>query len=526
MSTDVAVTEDDDNNVDLDDVQRHLYDETQPPEEGVSASESYYIETGNSKKTLVLLAVGLKSESGDPLINLDASPWNKRGIKTTVKPSRSQYQSEVDRRAKLIRVDRTPRTNGWSIPNCVKWLEKYPIAEEADVTFIRTETKRFVDLTVAQANEEEEIQEGRAWRGNIPHLRLIHCLIQDDIKRKYLRRADSLNHSQLDGRNSEVREPTAYEMIADRWNSELFRPKSKVMNVHISFNVSHDLSHDKVRDLMPATAKKVEDYISAMRTHLIRIITNWERSGQGEGGEEDPDPNPDHTGQRTATEQGSPDFGRLRGVRRNPRALQTRGSFLQDGMPSYLLYFWAIADQQQIMSSTIQRINDDYSASDESSAPSVTSSTLRTRRRHRNGSGDDAGLNALAQSIQSLSQTQSLAVTNEARENERLFLRQRIGQLEDQASQMEMKFAECEDPNSRAAEFYKRKAAQITSQVGDLNKQLTSLNTTPQRSNVTPGNERRQRPRRIPPQPQNTPTEQAEQQTIAETDSETTPQQT
>ena len=55
------------------------------------------------------------------------------------------------------------------------------------------------------------------WVGKMPYLHLIHCLVDDDtIKVAYLHR-NNINDSRisLDNRNSNVKEPTVIEMIAD-----------------------------------------------------------------------------------------------------------------------------------------------------------------------------------------------------------------------------------------------------------------------------------------------------------------------
>jgi hypothetical protein len=53
-------------------------------------------------------------------------------------------------------------------------------------------------------------------------------------------------------------------------------------------------------------------------------------------------------------------------------ALQSRAAFLF-GKPSYLLYFWELADRHQLLQSSLQRLDNDVAASDAPSAPSATS---------------------------------------------------------------------------------------------------------------------------------------------------------
>ena len=45
-----------------------------------------------------------------------------------------------------------------------------------------------------------------------------------------------------------------------------------------------DCSSEVVAGLVPATPQKIEDCFTSMRSDLLRIITPWEQSGQGEGG--------------------------------------------------------------------------------------------------------------------------------------------------------------------------------------------------------------------------------------------------
>ena len=61
-------------------------------------------------------------------------------------------------------------------------------------------------------------------------------------------------------------------------------------------------------------------------------------------------------------------MGGLQG--RPARALDSRAAFLY-GKPSYLMYFWEIADRHQLLQSSLQRLHESVGASDASTAPSV-----------------------------------------------------------------------------------------------------------------------------------------------------------
>ena len=103
-----------------------------------------------------------------------------------------------------------------------KWLMDNPIRGEDDIRFIRMRVayhKMLLEQESTVLEEEENRVSGRDWRGNIPMLRLIHAVIEPDIKTVYLWRNDPMSRSELDARNSVQRNPTAFEMIAERWNA-------------------------------------------------------------------------------------------------------------------------------------------------------------------------------------------------------------------------------------------------------------------------------------------------------------------
>lgn len=193
---------------------------------------------------------------------------------------------------------------------------------------------------------------------------------------------------------------TVFEVMSNLWNSEEFNPIAPASDCHADYFSAIDCSHVNVGGLSPATAQRIEDLMVSMRSDLIRIITRWEQSGQGEGGreveeEEEATPTNDDASS-SLTSQGGDDetrnIGALSG--RPPRALQTRASFL-NGRPSYLLYFWEIADTHQVLQSSLQRLNNSAGASDASRAPissasnSAGSSRAVRRRQQQQQELDD-----------------------------------------------------------------------------------------------------------------------------------------
>jgi hypothetical protein len=126
------------------------------------------------------------------------------------------------------------------------------------VAFLRAKVTEMKQLQLAVLAESQTVSKTGHWTQEIPYLRLILCLIQDDIKPKWLSRAQPLTRQQLDGRNSDVRDETVYEMISDRWNSPTFNPQLDPSTIHNNYRNAIPLGHSTVAHLTEATPEKVK----------------------------------------------------------------------------------------------------------------------------------------------------------------------------------------------------------------------------------------------------------------------------
>ena len=159
------------------------------------------------------------------------------------------------------------------------------------------------------------------------------------------------------------RPKTVFEVISEMWNNRDFNPIAPSSECHTDFIDAIDCSYSNVEMLAPAAPQKIEDILVSMRSDLLRIITKWEQSGQGEGGREpdeerhqqdDEDFEDNYDTSTMPRQQARDNIGELAGC--PARALQSRASFL-NGRPSYLLYFWEVADAHQLLQSSLQRLN-------------------------------------------------------------------------------------------------------------------------------------------------------------------------
>jgi hypothetical protein len=95
-----------------------------------------------------------------------------------------------------------------------------------------------------------------------------------------------------------------------------------------------------VSEFLPPNAEKVKDRFESMLTLLKRIMSKWEKSGQGEGG---------HNGD----DDDGPAFGALEG--RSCYALSKIQDFFENNN-SYLIYLWHMIARHQLISSSMNML--------------------------------------------------------------------------------------------------------------------------------------------------------------------------
>ena len=166
-------------------------EELEQGEEAGSTSElclsnQIYVDSGNDKKVLYLLCIGLTDNSGTtPLFSFEQEPWS-RLPRSSLRPRNIDFVREIARRASLYDVNPQPRPSNWTRIQINEWLERNPIREDNDIVFLRNEVARLQDVLVT-AQEQERMDalnsntHGRAggcqnWRGLVPYLRMILCL--------------------------------------------------------------------------------------------------------------------------------------------------------------------------------------------------------------------------------------------------------------------------------------------------------------------------------------------------------------
>jgi hypothetical protein len=273
-------------------------------------------------------------------------------------------------------------------------------------------------------------------------------------------------------------------VIADLWNSPDFNPVAPPSDCHLDFHTATNCSYEEVAGLSPATPQRIEDIFTSMRSDLSanyqtvgaeRARRRWTGRTPIEEERESEPRDDDATGA---------DFGCLGG--RPARALQTRAAFLY-GRPSYLLYFWEVADNHQLLSSSLQCLSNGSGAADAASAVSVapSSSSQRRKRREREDSEHDynnsVAMRPFVHSMQEIAASQRKSTLDQAKDrrherqlqNETQTFR-RKAELLDLARSYRKLHAELNTSNERSARlsaFYVSEGKIIDDEIRQLEQQ-------------------------------------------------------
>ncbi len=260
-----------------------------------------------------------------------------------------------------VNMKREPKPKQWDKTKMMTWLQEHPITDPVDVQFIKdtVQSRREAAywISAAQLLEKDAYDKAvQAWYGPLPMLHLIMALVHSDkIRSAFMKRNDISNEKiVLDNQKSvEKRATTVWEQLSSLWNDENFSPVTEfIADLHSDFTRPISISHSRVSTLSPATPDKVQEKIPTMTVSLQRIIQNWQRSGQGDGGIDIDD--------NVEEEFGSLD-NHLCG------ALNTRSAFLGNN-PSYLLYLWEMLNKYQLLSTAFSE-HDSLSAMDSRDRP-------------------------------------------------------------------------------------------------------------------------------------------------------------
>lgn len=277
--------------------------------------------------------------------SLDKEPYCNITKKTTVKPKRNHYMQELRRRHPSITGIKNK-----SVPQLRELMkEKHPLLNQDEIEWVRQEEKRVREIFERQHNEQNKLKEHAKGTGaarKMDRLRLIHSLVSDTCRPLYLQINDLPNRQELDARNSDVREPDFFDVVTEVFNDESIVYKSCVLpDLHEDFAQQFDITLSDFR----LSRDKAAEMIAQQRVKIVRICSNWEQSGNGEG-------------QREMDDQ---DWGHYDSNTLDGKAQK---HFLQAGDTTDLLYWWHILDEEKLLNFTANVFPQVVAASSDSNA--------------------------------------------------------------------------------------------------------------------------------------------------------------
>ena len=418
--------------------------------------------TGQRMKALYLACIGQKCNdtSNEPLFNKKLSPWIEL-YRVDMLISRNDCILEINRRwdKKLFETTRSmeycrPRPNQWKLPKLMAYLDKNRVDVPGDVQYL---TSAVTTETVVAKNElNRRIQEieafsrpgaqdaskkpaggGQNWVGKIPLLRLVHCLVDhQEIIQAFRNRADlPSGRIYLDNRKSDGKLPkTVYDLLSDKWNDEDYTCCTIAITgpAKDDFAVPIVIDHTQVQKFKKATAAFIKEKIADIIRDVVRIESNWKKSGEGEGSlktvDED-DYEYDEDGEFDDGNNSDADSSTLiQSVAVNAGGSSSSAAIdlsekAKYAKNSYLLYWWYMLDTNQLMKSSRQRLVDTVATGQHSSlskVPDVTWRSSSSIRDQLSVGGDSTGTYAaLAESVATMAYAARYVGDMEAQDREK-----------------------------------------------------------------------------------------------------------
>ena len=276
-----------------------------------------------------------------------------------MKPDAATLKLEVSRRWKAYTpTNRQPCPSNWKIDKCIDYLMRnpFPTSEKADLDWLESELDEWKDIQVT-INESPQNADDRilhhSWTSDIPFLHLYDTLVEDGIRSAFGKAYNAKTREQLDGRNTTLFQ-NFYELAARQFNNANWIPHSLVVpDLHEDFRSSKPLP----LNVTPITADQFKKKLNDNRYKMVKLISDWERSGAGAGMVNDMIDEDDNS--QETTKQYEYEF--LGG--------DDQKSFLRE-RPPHVLYLWHLVHKYGVLRTVRQQL-DGGSSVDGINVPSV-----------------------------------------------------------------------------------------------------------------------------------------------------------
>lgn len=273
--------------------------------------------------------------------SVDSPPYSYIKKRQTVKPTVKLQKKELRRR--------DPNVKGLTNKKLDQLFDmmktKLPLTDAAEIAWIKKEEENLREIFQRKYDEDKEQRERdktQVAARKIDRLRLVECLVVERCRPLFLQTTTPMNRQQLDGRNSQAREPDFYDVVCEIFNDPLIEFDSRVIpDWHEKYAESFKIKLSDFR----LTRDKAKEMIAHQRVRIVKICSNWEASGNGEGQRAPSDQDWGHYDASNVIDGASP------------------RSFMQAGDTSDLLYWWHVLDEYQLLHFTASVFTDAVAAS-------------------------------------------------------------------------------------------------------------------------------------------------------------------
>ena len=289
------------------------------------------------------------------------------GYKSLFKPYKALLDMEIKRRSPSFPTNMKNKT----VTQLQEELKKMPL-NSVDKEFVCQKEQEYRDtLLRVIAAQEERKREANSYKDD--RLRFILCSEDEQIREKYLLTQDALTLPELDGRNSDQRDSSFYDLIVAKFNDEDFIGKTEGLpNLHDDFVEPVSVFKGEYT----LTQKKAKNLIAQMKPKILDICQRYEASGNGSNMMDSDNEDDD-------LYQGHPRWGTFnaeRAMRKNGEYKNgdDRAAFLRfEG--SELLYWWYVLDKYELVQFTTARLSDINGVSSDRTPPQ----TARPKQKNR-----------------------------------------------------------------------------------------------------------------------------------------------
>ena len=155
------------------------------------------------------------------------------------------------------------------------------MSKKADLDFLESKIQEWkgIQLMINESQEQEDDHIiHQSWSSDIPYLHLYHTLVEDSIRSTFGKAYNAKTREELDGSNT-LRFQNFYKLAAEQFNNVNWIPNSLFLpDLHENFSRSKPLPLN-VTPITPEQFKKLLNN----RYKMVKMITDWERSGAGAG---------------------------------------------------------------------------------------------------------------------------------------------------------------------------------------------------------------------------------------------------